>query len=179
MFLWQLWVESGHCVWQRPAMLRPRPAAYATIALFVLAACARPVTSDKRPFNPVGTWQSVDGFTLKIDGRGHYTACVGSQCAGGDYYRLSAAPDEVVLKDFFKLDTTQRFIAQSEADTANGDGSQNPCGGAHQDHDGWCRNDLVFFDSVAPQDEAATCGDRDCTVVGNVESERGTLYRVN
>jgi hypothetical protein len=138
-----------------------------------LLACAPSAgVSNDGHFDPVGVWQSRDGFVLKIEPNGRYQACSSGICVNGVYDTLVGG-DELALRGFMKLTPAQAFIAESEAY----DPTKKACGDLRSKTD-WCRDDLVFFDSVADRDAASVCGQRECTVIGNVETDRGVLYRV-
>ncbi len=96
----------------------------------------------------------------------------GSSCDRGRY--VAAAKDYVVLKDFFASPSTRRFIELSELEPPcqSGRCSQMPSG--HEVD----AADLVFFSAVASVDRKRKCGERICTIMGNVESARGILYKL-
>lgn len=138
------------------------------------ASCAQPVSvRDERAFEPVGVWQGADGFSLKIAPNNQYVACSYGSCAGGSYFSVTPDRRQLVLKGFMKLPITKAFIESSEAF----DHSAEVCSPKQSDQI-LCRDDLVFFDSVAPQDAASRCGKRECTIIGNRDTTYGTLYKV-
>lgn len=139
---------------------------------FLCGACAgNPHQAPSNGFSVYGNWESPAGFKLSIRRNGTYEFCDGQRCQSGEYTKQDDT--YVVLKSFFRLTASQRFIELADA--------QPPCGRGvcHRLPSGVAvsADDLEFFDSVADKDAQRTCGTRECTVVGNVETEGGLLFR--
>jgi hypothetical protein len=122
-------------------------------------------------FSAYGVWTSPAGFTLTIRRDGTYEFCDGGLCQSKDYGRVDDG--YFILKGFFRLSPSRRFIELAE--------KQPPC------DFGFCymsapeipvtADDLEFFDSVSSKDAPDICGDKECTIVGNVEAMGGLLLK--
>ena len=147
------------------------------IFLMLPGCAASPPERDwNNSFSPYGKWKSDLGFTIDIMRDGKYTVCDGGLCSAGKYNRDSGAiPDaDLVLVNFQKLESTKRLI--SEADVII------PCDdqfcGAPNAHYDW-HNDTHFYDNVANVAHRRICGgDRECIILGNVETAEGMFYKV-
>ncbi len=123
-------------------------------------------------FSPLGTWSSSDGFSIKIDNDMTYSVCDRGECESGEYFKESSG--SLILIGFFSKNTSQRFIALTEA--------QRAC-----DASDFCtdssgkkavnKDDLYFYDSIAPVDVSRKCGNVACVIIGNVETAAGTLHK--
>lgn len=145
------------------------------ISVFLLSlstACTQaPPSRAMPPFSVYGVWKSPAGFTLTIRPNRTYQFCDAGVCQEQIYDEVDQ--DELILKDFFNLPASRRFteLAEPWPQCFKAICYTLPSGTPVTPHD------LAFFDSVADQDAPGICGDRECTIVGNVEAMGGLLLK--
>ena len=143
------------------------------IALLALSwSCAQaPPDRFLPPFSPYGVWLSPAGFKLTIRRDRTYQFCDGHVCHEQVYDPLGQ--DELILKDFLSLPVSRRFIKLADVwlECYKAICYKLPSGTSVTPRD------LVFYDSVADRDASRVCGDKECTVVGNVETKDGVLLK--
>jgi hypothetical protein len=125
----------------------------------------------EQPLDPIGQWESRDGFRLTIAANGRYEVCDDNVCEADDYAVYD--PGYLILRNFFRLKVAQRFIRAADIHRAC---EQDRCAGP-PNRTYIYPDDLEFLDNVAAVDEPRKCGDSECIILGNVEIARGTLRR--
>lgn len=143
------------------------------LAALVLTGCnANHGGAVTTPFIATGVWSSPAGYRLSIREDRTYEFCDSSSCYNGKY--VEETKDYVVLKDFFALPSTARFVELAELEPPCRSDSCGRLSSGIEVH----ATDLQFTSTVAAVDRARKCGERVCTIMGNVETPRGILYKV-
>lgn len=146
----------------------------------MLASCggaAAPERDWERTYSPYGKWKSDLGFTIEIVRGKKYEVCDGAMCASGDYIDFG---DHVRLVNFRNLPSTRRLQEEADVIGTCDDNSCLPPGFKPDPADTYSwRDDINFYHNVANVDHRRQCGgDRDCIILGNVETAEGMFYKV-
>lgn len=145
-----------------------------SIPMFLIACTpAVPERDWNATFSPYGKWKSDLGFTIDITRDKKYEVCDGEKCSGDRY--VDQGGGDLILINFRKMEASQRLMA--EADVI-GPCDDQSCGTPNELRYNW-HNDIYFYDNVANVDHRHQCGgDRECIVLGNVETAEGMFYKI-
>lgn len=146
----------------------------------MLGACGGAAPPDRdwdATYSPYGKWKSDLGFTIDIPRGGTYEICDGTLCSSGHYTDSRGA---LLLVNFRNLPASQRLQREADVVGSCDDNSCLPSGQAPDPTDTYVwRNDIHFYDNVANVDHRQQCGgDRDCVILGNVETAEGMFYKI-
>jgi len=144
----------------------------------LLTACTSPAEQDwASRYTPYGRWKSDRGFIIDIARNGTYEVCDGTYYSVG---RHTGQDRQLTLHNFRHLKATQR-LQQLDVIGLCGDDSCNGPASPNKDPDTfrWF-DDIYFYHNVANGYHRQQCGgDRDCVILGNVETAEGMFYKIS